>query len=247
MSDVGGIIEPPSEPAARRRWSSKGLAIGAVVLAALVISWGLFTRRQAHDSLGTWTAEQSIPTVVLVQPKANESNNLLVLPGEVQALNSAPLYARTNGYVRSWSVDIGASVDAGQLLAVIDAPEVEQQLAAARAEAETAKANRVLAESTALRSQALLGKNAISRQEHEERMGDLAAKRAAVDAAGANVARLSTLVSFGRILAPFAGVITLREAQIGQLVSVGNGGARPLFVVSDVSRMRIYVRVPQSF
>jgi RND family efflux transporter MFP subunit len=223
------------------------LGIGAVFVAAIVIALGIVARRHAHATLATWTADQSVLTVALVQPKANESDNVLVLPGEVQALNSAPLYARTNGYVSQWSVDIGAPVDAGQLLAIIDTPEVEQQLAAAQAQLKTAEANKALAETKARRSQALLGNNAISKQEHDERMGDLAAKAAAVEAAEANVARLRTLVGFGRIVAPFAGVITLREAQIGQLVTVGNDNARPLFVVSDVSRMRIYVRVPQSF
>jgi RND family efflux transporter MFP subunit len=247
MHDAEAVVEPSPAVAGRSLRSGGGLAIAAVLVAAIVIAWGIVTRRQAHDSLAKWTIEQSIPTVAVIQPKSQGANNVLVLPGNVQALNSAPLYARTNGYVSSWSVDIGASVEAGQLLATIDAPEVEQQLAAAKAELKTAEANEILAQSTAARWQGLLKKDAVSKQENDERIGDLAAKRAAVDAAAANVARLSALVGFGRIVAPFAGVITLRKAQIGQLVTVGSDSAQPLFVVSDIRRMRVYVRVPQSF
>ncbi|HEY4367538.1 MAG TPA: efflux RND transporter periplasmic adaptor subunit [Steroidobacteraceae bacterium] len=247
MHDVAGPVEPPSASSECIPRSLRGPAIVAISIAAIVVAWGIVARRDAHESLANWTVDQSIPTVALIQPKSQGANNGLVLPGSVQALNSAPIYARTNGYVSSWLVDIGASVDAGQLLATIDAPEVEQQLAAAQAELKTAEANRILAESTAIRWQGLLEKKAVSKQENDERIGDLAAKRAAVDAATANVARLSALVGFGRIVAPFAGVITLRQAQIGQLVTVGDAAAAPLFTVSDIHRMRIYVRVPQSF
>jgi RND family efflux transporter MFP subunit len=246
MHDIAAPDEPPSAEAGRGFRSVTGLAIIAVLVAAVAVLWGVVTRSNAHEDLVRWTNDQSIPTVAVIQPKSHEASNALILPGNVQALNSAPLYARTNGYVGSWLVDIGASVNAGQLLATIDAPEVEQQLAAARAELKTAEANKILAESTAARSQELVVQRAISKQENDERVGDLAAKRAAVDAAAANVARLSALVGFQRIVAPFAGVITLRNAQIGQLVSVGNDSAAPLFVVSDIHRMRIYVRVPQS-
>lgn len=247
MLDVPGVIEPASAASERAPRSLRGLGIVAVLVAAIVIAWGITTRRHAEQSLANWTIDQSIPTVAVIQPKSQEANNVLILPGNVQALNSAPLYARTNGYVSSWLVDIGAPVEAGQLLATIDAPEVEQQLAAAQAELKSAEANRILAESTATRSQGLVARGAISQQRNDERIGDLAAKRAAVDAAAANVARLSTLVGFGRIVAPFAGVITLRAAQIGQLVTVGDAAASPLFTVSDIHRMRVYVRVPQSF
>lgn len=245
MSDVSGAIEPASAASERAPKTLRGFAVVAFLVAAIMIAWGIANRRHANQSLAKWTIDQSIPTVAVIQPKSQDANNVLVLPGNVQALNSAPLYARTNGYVSSWLVDIGASVDAGQLLATIDAPEVEQQLAAAQAELKTAEANRILAESTAIRSQGLVAQGAISKQRNDERIGDLAAKQAAADAAAANVARLSALVGFGRIVAPFAGVITLRAAQIGQLVTVGDAAASPLFTVSDIRRMRVYVRVPQ--
>jgi RND family efflux transporter MFP subunit len=183
----------------------------------------------------------------VVTPQGTDAGDALVLPGNVQAFNSAPLYARTNGYVSKWFVDIGSPVKAGQLMATIDAPEVDQQLAAARADLQTAKANESLASTTATRWTTLLQKDAVSKQESDEKTGDFAAKRAVTNAAAANVSRLVATQGFSRIIAPFAGVVTSRSTQIGQLVTAGSAAAQPLFTVSDVSRMRIYVRVPQSY
>ncbi|HEY0315429.1 MAG TPA: efflux RND transporter periplasmic adaptor subunit [Sphingomonas sp.] len=225
----------------------KKIGIVAVIVAVLVVAWGIFSRHRADSELKNWTQQQATPSVTVVAPKAMDTGNSLALPGNVQAFNSAPLYARTNGYVSKWFVDIGSPVKAGQLMALIDAPDVDQQLAAARADLQTARANEALASTTATRWTTLLQKDAVSKQESDEKTGDLAAKRAVTNAAAANVSRLVALQGFSRIIAPFSGVVTSRSTQIGQLVSAGSSAAQPLFTVSDVSKMRIYVRVPQVY
>jgi RND family efflux transporter MFP subunit len=225
----------------------KRIGIVVLIIALLAVAWGIFSRHRSDSQLATWTQDQATPTVTVVHPKGVGSSGSLVLPGNVQALNSASIYARTNGYVSKWFVDIGAPVKAGQLLALIDAPEVQQQLQAAQADLQTAKANENLSSTTATRWTALLKQDAVSTQESDEKTGDLAAKRAVTNAANANVGRLKALIGFTRIEAPFAGVVTSRSTQIGQLVTAGSAAAQPLFTVSDVSRMRIYVRVPQTY
>lgn len=225
----------------------KRIGIVAVIVALLVVAWGIWSRHHSEHQLASWTADQDVQTVAVVRPQGSASGGSLVLPGNLQAFNSAPLYARTNGYVSKWFVDIGSRVKAGEVLAVIDTPDVDQQLAAARADLQTAKANEALAKTTSERWTTLLQKDAVSKQEADEKQGDYAAKRAVTNAAAANVSRLEATEGFSRITAPFAGVVTSRSTQIGQLVSSGIGSATPLFTVSDVSRMRIYVRVPQSY
>ncbi|WBO20789.1 efflux RND transporter periplasmic adaptor subunit [Sphingomonas abietis] len=243
MHDVTGDGDTPSVD----NRTLKKIGVIAVIVAVLVVAWGLFSRHRSESQLSSWTDDQSIPSVSVVTPSATGGGNSLVLPGNVQAFNSAPLYARTNGYVSKWYVDIGSPVKSGQLMATIDAPEVDQQLVAARADLQTAKANEALASTTATRWTTLLQKDAVSKQESDEKSGDLAAKKALTNAAAANVSRLSSLTGFSRIIAPFAGVVTSRSTQIGQLVTSGSAAAQPLFTVSDVSRMRIYVRVPQVY
>ncbi len=225
----------------------KIIGIIAIIVAVLLVAWGLFSRHRSSSQLATWTQDQATPTVSVVTPQGSATGDALVLPGNVQAYNSAALYARTDGYLRKWFVDIGSPVKAGQLLAAIDAPEIDQQLAAARADLQTAKANESLASTTATRWTTLLKKDAVSKQESDEKTGDFAAKHALTNAAAANVSRLVATQGFARITAPFAGLVTSRSTQIGQLVSAGSASADPLFTVSDVSRMRIYVRVPQSY
>ncbi|USI74874.1 efflux RND transporter periplasmic adaptor subunit [Sphingomonas morindae] len=240
-----GTVSPLAAPSPGR--TGRGLGLILVLLLIGLVLWGILSRRHADQALARWTDQQADPTVTVIRPKASATGDALVLPGTVQALNAAPLYARTGGYVRRWLVDIGAPVKAGQLLALIDAPEVEQQLAAARADLQTARANETLADTTATRWQQLQKQDAVSKQETDERLGDLAAKRAVANAAGANVRRLEALSGFTRIVAPFAGIVTSRTTQIGQLVTAGGGGGAPLFTVADISRMRIYVRVPQAY
>jgi RND family efflux transporter MFP subunit len=227
--------------------SLKKIGIIALLVALAVVGWGLFSRWHQNQQLATWTDAQAEPAVSLIHPTGLATADGLTLPGTLQAYNSAPIFARTNGYVRRWLVDIGDRVQAGQVLAILDAPEVDQQLAAARADLQTARANQDLARSTATRWTTLLAKDAVSKQEADEKLGDLKAKSAAANAASADVARLSATQGFTRLIAPFAGTITSRSTQIGQLVSAGTAGSAPLFTVSDISRIRIYVRVPQGY
>lgn len=222
------------------------IGIAAAAVALLIVVIGVATRLHAVDNLRKTSAQASIPTVSVVLPSMETAGASLVLPGNVEAYNSAPIYARTNGYVRRWLVDIGDHVRAGQTLAVLEAPELDQQLAQARADYQTSLANQRLAASTSRRWNAMLAQDAVSRQEADEKSGDLAAKSTISHAALANVRRLQALQGFTRLSAPFAGVVTSRSAQIGSLVVSGTAASQPLFTVSDVSRMRIFVRVPQA-
>lgn len=221
--------------------------IGAGILALIIVAAGIAGRVKADHDLQAVADDGAVPSVTVIRPTATASSAGLVLPGNVQAFNSAALYARTNGYVRRWLADIGDHVQAGQTLAVIDAPEIDMQMDQARADYQTAAANQSLAKSTAVRWDALLAKDAVSKQEADEKRGDLAAKTALTSAQAANVRRLGTLQGFTRIEAPFSGVVTSRSAQIGQLIVAGTAATQPLFTVSDVHRMRIYVRVPQGY
>jgi len=221
--------------------------IGAGVIAIAIAAVGIASRVNADRALGEIAADNAIPSVTVIRAEQGKGGDALILPGNVQALNSAALYARTNGYVRRWVADIGDRVSAGQTLAIIDAPEVDQQLAQAQADYQTSLANQALAKTTAVRWDALLEKDAVSKQEADERRGDLAARTAVANAAAANVRRLKALQGFTRIEAPFDGVVSSRSAQIGALVAAGNAAAQPLFTVSDIRRMRIYVRVPQGY
>jgi RND family efflux transporter MFP subunit len=228
------------------RGSLRTVGIVAVLVALALVAFGIFTRRNSDAKLATWTAAQATPIVTVIRPKVEGDSDALTLPGNVQALNSAAIYARTTGYIRKWFVDIGDPVRAGQTLAILDAPEVDQQVAAAEADLQTARANRALAASTATRWRDLLAKDAVSKQETDEKLGDLAAKSAIANAASANVRRLGALQGFTRLTAPFAGVVTSRSTQVGALVTSGTAASTPLFTVADINRMRIYVRVPQA-
>jgi RND family efflux transporter MFP subunit len=238
--------ETPAETGPDSR-TLKRVGMGAGAVALLVVGLGVASRISATNELRQTAAEAAIPTVSVVMPTADGKGGELLLPGNVQAFNSAAIYARTNGYVRRWLADIGDRVHEGQSLAVLDAPEVDQQLAAAQADYQTALANQRLAETTAKRWSAMLAQDAVSRQESDEKAGDLAARIALSNAALANVKRLQALQGFTRLTAPFDGVVTSRSAQIGALVVAGNAAAQPLFTVSDTHRMRIYVRVPQGY
>ncbi|PTQ13120.1 efflux transporter periplasmic adaptor subunit [Sphingomonas oleivorans] len=234
-------------PDDRKTRTLKHVGIAAAIGALAVAAFGISVRANSERALKEVAAENAMLTVALVAPKQSGDGDGLVLPGNVQAFNSAPIYARTNGYVRRWLADIGDNVRAGQALALLDAPELEQQLAQAQADYQTALANQRLAQSTAARWDTLLGKDAVSRQEADEKAGDLAAKIAVANAELANVKRLRALLGFTRLSAPFDGTVTSRSAQIGALVTSGTAAATPLFTVSDIHRMRIYVRVPQGF
>ena len=211
----------------------------------VIVVAGVLDRVHANQALAAWTQTQAIPTVTLAKLTAQSGGSNLDLPGTVQAFSSAPIHARTAGYLKKWYTDIGAHVHQGQLLAEIDTPELDQQLLQAKADLATAVANQTLSKSTATRWAGLVAKDAVSKQEADEKNGDLAAKTALVNAAQANVRRLEAMAAFKRILAPFDGVVTQRSTDVGALISVG--GDASLFTVADVHRLRIYVRVPQSY
>jgi RND family efflux transporter MFP subunit len=229
--------------------SSKGLAIGGVAIAAIlavVLATGVSSRLHATTQLHAISEAAAVPTVNVVAPQGGAAGSL-VLPGRLQAWSDAPVYARTNGYLRRWYVDIGDHVHAGQVLATIDTPEVDQQLAAANAALATAKANQDLAATTSARWDRLLKVHAVSQQEADQFRGALAARTAQTNEAVANVARLQALTGFQKIVAPFDGVVTSRNTDIGALIVAGDARATPLFSVADNSRLRLYVSVPQNY
>jgi RND family efflux transporter MFP subunit len=227
------------------RWL-KPAGIAAACLAVAVIAIGLVTRGMAGQQLAEQTTASATPTVDVVRPDSSLAASNLVLPGQVQAFYDAPIHARVSGYLKAWYDDIGAQVHAGQVLAVIDTPDLDQQYAQGKADLATAIANQRLAQTTAARWSGLLAQDAVSRQEADEKNGDLAAKTALVNAAKANLDRLAALESFKTITAPFAGVVTQRTADVGQLITVGNPSDPGLFTVADVHRLRVYISVPQA-
>ena len=245
MSEHNPIEHPEAQGPDSR--TLKRVGVGAAVIAVAVVGLGIASRIHATNELKQVAADAAIPTVAVVMPATAGEGDALVLPGNVQAYNSAAIFARTNGYVRRWLADIGDHVRAGEPLAILDAPEVDQQLAQAQADYQTALANERLAATTSRRWSSMLAQDAVSRQEADEKAGDLAARKALSNAALANVKRLQALQGFTRLSAPFSGIVTSRSAQIGALVVAGNAAAQPLFTVSDTHRMRIYVRVPQGY
>ena len=240
-----GAHPPPIEQKPLSRWLFIGLGVAAVLL-AIVIYAGIHQRAEAENNLGHATERAAVPTVSVVQPKSNAAAQEIVLPGNTQAFSDTPIYARTNGYLKHWYVDIGAHVKQGQLLADIDTPEIDQQLEQARADLKTAQANEQIAAITAARWQNLLKTNAVSKQETDQAVSDLSARRATVDSMAANVHRLEQLQSFEKVYAPFSGVITARNTDIGALIDAGAGGApKELFHMAAVNRLRVYVAVPE--
>lgn len=223
----------------------KPLLAGAAVF-ALILAGGAAYRIQQRSGLHEQSEAAAIPSVDVIHP-GGEASNTLVLPGRLQAWFQAPVYARTNGYLRRWYVDIGQPVKAGQVLAEIDTPDVDQQLSAARAALATANAQRSLAQTTSNRWDRLVAQNAVSQQDADERRGNFAAREAMRNEASANVQRLQTVSGFKRIVAPFDGIVTSRSTDIGALIVAGTSTTQPLFTVSDVTRLRIYVSVPQAY
>ena len=222
-------------------------ALILLVVAVGLGAWGEVSRVIARAALGKETAEAAIPTVVTVTPVRSTLGEELVLPGAVQAYIEAPIYARTNGYLKIWYTDIGTPVSKGQLLGEIETPEIDQQLTQAQADLATARANEALSNSTNVRWQGLLATESVSKQDADEKAGDAAAKKAAADSALANVARLRELESFKRVIAPFDGVITARNTDIGALINAGQSAGSELFRIADTHKLRIYVRVPEAY
>jgi len=236
----------PSVGAASRR----GLRIAAIVAAAtalLVVGGGIAVRATHGKQLHKWTAANAQPVVTVTQPQRGGGSYALELPGRLEAYSRAPIYARVSGYLKDWKVDIGSPVRAGQLLGEIEAPDLDQQLSQAKADLMTAQANEALAGTTAARWQRLLKTDSVSVQEVDMKVGDFAAKEAVVKAASANVERLQVMEGFKRIVAPFDGIVTARDTDVGALINAGSGKGLELFVVSDIHRLRLYVNVPQNY
>ena len=217
------------------------------VIALIVAVWGVVSRVAARNELQRRTIAAAIPVVNTLKPTRSAATQDLVLPGNVQALIEAPIYARTSGYLRAWYTDIGAPVKKGQLLAEIDSPEVDQQYRQSQADLATAQANARLAESTNVRWKGLLATQSVSQQDADTRAANAAASEATAASAQANVARLRDLESFKRVVAPFDGVVTLRNTDIGALINAGESSGTALFRVADTHRLRIYVQVPEPY
>src|ERR1700677_82494 len=215
-------------PQTERRPLSRSLVVGltaAAVVLGIVIYSGIHQRAMAASNLGTATERAAIPTVNVVEPKSGAALQELVLPGTTQAFIDTPIFARPSGYLKQWYFDIGAHVEQGQLLALIDTPELDQQLGQARANLKTAQANEKLAEITATRWQNLLKTDSVSKQETDQAVQDLSARQATVESMIADVQRLEQLQSYEKVYAPFSGVITARNTDIGALINAGAGGA----------------------
>ncbi|MES2472873.1 MAG: efflux RND transporter periplasmic adaptor subunit [Pseudomonadota bacterium] len=248
--DAGHDHQPTREellrhtaPASLKRWGF--IALAAALVIAVV---GIGVRLWDSYRTAQWTEDQSVQTVQLVKLQPEKEGGVLNLPGDIQAFTAAPIYAQVSGYVKKWYVDIGAPVKQGQLLAELDTPDLAGQVQSARANLINAQAAQRLSAATAGRWETLFAQGAVSRQDKETRDADLDAKNAAVEAARANLYSLTSQAGFRRLVAPFDGVVTSRAVDVGALVTVGTGaGAAPLFTVSDLTRLRIYVRVPQNY
>jgi RND family efflux transporter MFP subunit len=224
------------------------LIIAVVVVIALVAS-GIIPRLRDKKALAAETDELAAPTVLTVQPKQGAPAQEIILPGNIQAFVDAPIYARTNGYLKRWYFDIGAHVRKGDLLADIESPEIDQQLSQAEADLNTANANVKLSQITADRFSGLIKQDAVSQQDTDNAVNGLAAQQSMVKSAQANVDRLKQLVGFEKVYAPFDGIITARNTDIGQLIDSGSSGgtARQLFQIAAVNRLRVFISVPQIY
>jgi membrane fusion protein, multidrug efflux system len=237
--------EPTRHPVSRWKLGLFGLVL-AVGLVFVVVT-GIRAREDSDSKLKEWTDDQAMPTVAVINPDAKVLNNNLELPGRLEAYYRAPIFARVSGYLKSWSADIGAQVKAGQVIAEIEAPDLDQQLLQARADLTSQQASAALSEATLNRRKTLIASNFVSMQEIDERTADLNNKRAAVKSGEANVERLEVLAGYKNITAPFDGVVTARDTDVGALINAGGGGATPMFVVSDIKKLRVYVNVPQNY
>jgi len=224
------------------------IVILVVFAAGAVVVRGIHSRVNAAAVIREKTVEMAVPSVSVIHPKFGNPKDEIALPGNIQAFVDAPVYARTSGYLRKWYSDIGTRVKIGDLLAEIESPEVDQQLSQARADLATVQANMKLAEVTMNRDQVLIKTDAIAHQDVDNAVGAYEADKAAVASQTANVKRLQQLVAFEKVYAPFEGIVTARNTDIGQLVNAGNGGAaQELFRVSSVDKLRIFVSVPQMY
>ncbi|MGF0239285.1 efflux RND transporter periplasmic adaptor subunit [Rhodococcus sp. IEGM1300] len=223
------------------------VGIGGLTLAALLVANGLAARTRHENAVAAWTETAAMPLVSVFQPQQNVHGDSLRLPAHLEAWSKAPIHARVSGYLKDWKTDIGTQVKAGQVLADIDSPDLDQQVAQTHARLIQEQANARLAETTATRWQNLLATHSVSRQEADEKRSNAAAAKANAQAAAADYARLSALEDYKTIRAPFAGTITARNTDIGQLIKADNDSDPELFDIADTHQLRLYVPVPQNY
>jgi RND family efflux transporter MFP subunit len=242
------MSSPPDQSPGRpdlRKLRLAGISFSILILAVFV--YGLVSRAAQNSRLHDLTEAEALPSVAVVAPSGVANSSGLELPGRLEAFIRAPIYARVPGYLKSWKHDIGSKVKAGEVLAEIDTPDLDQQLMQARADLNVARANAKLSEITAKRWQSLAGTDAVAKQDVDQRTFTWDANMAQVKAAQANVDRLVAEAGFKRLIAPFDGIVTARETDIGQLINVGSTGGAEMFVVSETEKLRIYVNVPQNY
>jgi RND family efflux transporter MFP subunit len=236
----------PVSPSFSKRGLGIALAAVAAVAAAIVVS-GITTRETADARLREWTEKRAIPVVSIATPDTEVKRTTIELPGRLEAYAQAQLYARVSGYIKEWKVDIGAPVKAGQVLAEIEAPDLDQQIMQAQADLGSAQANATLSGANLQRGQSLIPSGAVSKLDLEQRAADFSNKQGIVKSLQANLDRLRVLERYKRIVAPFDGLVTTRTTDVGALINAGAGGGPALYVVSDTSRLRAFVNVPQNY
>jgi membrane fusion protein, multidrug efflux system len=232
-------------PVSRRKLGVFGVA--AVIAALLLVVSGIRAREDSSVKLREWTDNQAVPSVAVIFPDQQVINATIDLPGRLEAYYRAPIFARVSGYLKSWSADIGARVKAGEIIAEIDAPDLDQQLLQARADLANQQASAKLSEVTLARRRTLIASNFVSMQEIDERTADLSNKNASVNSSQANVERLEALAGYKKITVPFDGIVTSRTTDVGALINAGGGSGPAMFIISDIKKLRVYVNVPQSY
>jgi RND family efflux transporter MFP subunit len=249
MTSPSGIDPVATVPTRRGLTPATWVGIVLVLVVLLiVVVLGIFARSEHQNTLEKQTTEDAIPSVNVVYPTPSTLSTELALPGNTQAFVDTAIYSRTNGYLKKWYFDIGAHVKKGQLMATIETPELDQQLQVAEADLKSAQANLDLANTTSSRYQNLLTTNSVSKQETDVAVSDAAAKKAAVDASMANVRRLQQLQSFEKVYAPFDGIVTARNTDIGELIAGGaNSTPKELFHVAAIGKLRVFVAVPEAY
>ena len=239
----------PVSPGGPKR-SRRGLALVGIVgcvVVVFVVANGIWTRSSSEAHLKQTTEANAVPFVAVIKPGTGSNLSSLDLPARLEAYSRAPIYARVSGFLKAWYVDIGAPVKAGQLLAEIEAPDLDQQLLQAKAALASAQAAETLAQVTAQRWQTMGSSNAVSRQTVDEKAGDLTVKQSLTRAAQAAVDRLIVLYDFKRVTAPFDGIVTVRNTDVGALINADSSAGLALFVISDTQRLRLNVSVPQNY
>jgi membrane fusion protein, multidrug efflux system len=235
----------PRPPVSRRKLGIFGVV--AAVAALLLVVTGIRAREDSSVKLKEWTDNLAVPSVAVVLPDPKPLQATIDLPGRLEAYNRAPIFARVSGYLKYWNADIGAKVKAGDVIAEIDAPDLDQQLLQARADLANQQASAKLSDVTLARRKTLIASNFVSMQEIDERTADLSNKNAAVKSNQANVERLEALASYKKITVPFDGIVTARSTDVGALINAGQSSGPAMFIISDIRKLRVYVNVPQSY